>query len=164
MHFFLHVEKRSLHGVVNVWGLTHWDRVTHICVTKIDQLWHITNWTLRTNFSEILIEIDKVSFKKIHLKMSGKSAILSGLGLNVFRVTTRRHGITTKQLISQCCNTISVIKQAPGFILLHFVAVIWSIIPPQQHKYQNYWTGFRQRGSWLTYDDARESQVTSQFL
>ena len=69
--------------------LTHWGRVTHICVGKLIiigsdnglspvQLQAII-WTnagkllivrLRTNFSEILSEIHLFSFKKMHLKMS----------------------------------------------------------------------------------------------
>ena len=69
--------------------LTHWGRVTHICVVKLT----ITGsdnglspgrrqtiiWTnagilligpLRTNFSEILFGIQTSSFEKMHLKMS----------------------------------------------------------------------------------------------
>ena len=68
--------------------LTHWGRVTHICVSKLTiigsdnglsperrqaNIW--TNGilligTLGTNFSEILIGIQTFSFKKMHLKMS----------------------------------------------------------------------------------------------
>ena len=68
--------------------LTHWGRVTHICLSKIISIasdnglatsrrqaiiW--TNagilliWPLGTNFSEILIKIHISSFKKIYLKM-----------------------------------------------------------------------------------------------
>ena len=69
--------------------LTHWGRVTHICVSKIITIGSDNGlspgrrqaiiWTnagilliesLGTNFSEILIEIRTFSFKKIHLKMS----------------------------------------------------------------------------------------------
>ena len=74
---------------VGVMTLTHWGRVTHICVSKLTIIvsgdglspgrHQAIIWTnagilsiapLRTNFSEILIEIDIFSFKKIHLKMS----------------------------------------------------------------------------------------------
>ena len=69
--------------------LTHWGRVTHICVSKLTIIasdnglspgrrqaiiW--TNdgilliGTLGTNFNEILIEIHTFSFKKMYLKMS----------------------------------------------------------------------------------------------
>ena len=69
--------------------LTHWGRVTHICVGNLTiigpdnglspgrrqaifwtnaGIWLIGPWG--TNFSEILIGIQTFSFKKIHLKMS----------------------------------------------------------------------------------------------
>ena len=85
-------------------SLTHWGRVTHICVSKLTSIgsdnglspgrrqaiiW--TNTTgillirpLGTNLSEILIEIDTFSFKKMHLKMSSGKWRSSCLGLNVF--------------------------------------------------------------------------------
>ena len=69
--------------------LTHWGRVTHICVGNLTIIGsdnglspgrrQAITWTnvgilligpLGTNFSEILIEIHTFSFKKIHLKMS----------------------------------------------------------------------------------------------
>ena len=69
--------------------LTHWGRVTHICVSKLTIIGSDNGlspgrhqaiiWTnagilligqLGTNFNEILIEIHIISFKKIHLKMS----------------------------------------------------------------------------------------------
>ena len=82
--------------------LTHWGRVTHICVSKLaiigsdnglppDRrqaiiwtnagIWLIR--TLGTNFSEILGEIHSFSFKKMHLKMSSAKGRLFSLGLNV---------------------------------------------------------------------------------
>ena len=77
--------------------LTHWGRVTHICVSKptiigsdnglLPSRHQAIFWTnagillirpLGTNFSEILIEIYTFSFKKMHLKMSsGKMAAIS---------------------------------------------------------------------------------------
>ena len=69
--------------------LTHWGQVTHICVSKLTIIgsdnglspsrrqaiiWPYAGILLirpwGTNFSEILIEINVFSFKKIHLKMS----------------------------------------------------------------------------------------------
>ena len=69
--------------------LTHWGRVTHICVSKLNTIDSDNGlspgrrqaiiWTnvgislirpLGTNFSEMLIEIYTFSFKKIHFKMS----------------------------------------------------------------------------------------------
>ena len=78
--------------------LTHWGRVTHICISKLTFIVSDNGlspgrrqaiiWTndgilligpLGTNFSEILIEIHTFSFKKIYLKMSSGKC----LGLNV---------------------------------------------------------------------------------
>ena len=69
--------------------LTHWGRVTHICVGKLTVIGSDNGlspeqrkaiiWTnagilligpLETNFSEILIGIQTFSFKKMHLEMS----------------------------------------------------------------------------------------------
>ena len=82
--------------------LTHWGRVTHICVSKLTIIGsdngllpdrrHAIIWTnaeilligsLGTNFSEILIEILTFSFKKMHLKVSSAKRRLFCLGLNV---------------------------------------------------------------------------------
>ena len=86
-----------------VW-LTHWDRVTHICVNKLTIIGSDNGlspgrrqaiiWTnagisligpLGTNFSEILIEIETFSLKKMHLKMSSGKWRPSCLGLNVIK-------------------------------------------------------------------------------
>ena len=85
-------------------GLTHWGRVTHICVSKLTIIGSYNGlspsrrqaiiWTnagilsigpLGMNFSEILIEIDAFSFKKMHLKMSSAKWRPSCLGLNVLK-------------------------------------------------------------------------------
>ena len=84
--------------------LTHWGRVTHICVSKLSILgsdnglapgrrqaiiWYndgiLLIWPMGTNFSEILIEIHSFSFKKIHLKMSSGKWRPFCLGLNVLK-------------------------------------------------------------------------------
>ena len=81
--------------------LTHWGRVTHICVSKLTIIVsdnglspgrrQATIWTnagillsrpLRTNFSEILIRIKRFSFKKMHFKMSSAKWRPFCLGLN----------------------------------------------------------------------------------
>ena len=82
--------------------LTHWGRMTHICVSKLTIIGsdnglspgrrQATIWTnagilligpLGTNFSEILIEIQSFSFKETHLKMSSGKWRPFCLGLNV---------------------------------------------------------------------------------
>ena len=85
--------------------LTHWGRVTHICVGKLtiivsdnglspDRRQAII-WTnagllsigpLRTNFGENSIKIQQFSLKKMHVKMSSAKWRPSCLGLNVLRV------------------------------------------------------------------------------
>ena len=83
-------------------SITHWGRVTHICVSKLTNIGSDNGlsscrrqtiiWTnagmsfigpLGTNFSEILIEIRTFSFKKMHLKMSSGKWRPFCLGLNV---------------------------------------------------------------------------------
>ena len=84
--------------------LTHWGRVTHICIGNLTIIGsdnglspgrrRAITWTnvgilligpLGTNFSEMLIETHTFSFKKIHLKMSSGKWRPSCLGLNVFK-------------------------------------------------------------------------------
>ena len=86
------------------WALSHWGRVTHICVSKIiiiasDNGLSLSRrqaiiWTnagilliehLGTNFSEIVIEIHIFPFKEMHLKMSSAKWRLFGLCLNELR-------------------------------------------------------------------------------
>ena len=85
--------------------LTHWDRVTHICVSKLNIIGsynglsprrcHTIIWTnagilliqpLGTKFSEILITIHMFSFMKMHLKMSSAKLRPFRLGLNVLKI------------------------------------------------------------------------------
>ena len=81
--------------------LTHWGRMTHICVGKLTIIgsdnglspgrrqaiiWTnagiLLNGPLGTNFSEILIEILALSFKKMHMKVSSAKWRPFCLGLN----------------------------------------------------------------------------------
>ena len=85
--------------------LTHWGRVTHICVSKLTIIGSDNGlspdrrqaiiWTnagllligpLGTNVSEILIEILTFSFKKMRLKVSSAKRRPFCLGLNVLTV------------------------------------------------------------------------------
>ena len=96
---FLHVISRYLAQEVS---LTHWGRVTHICVTKLIIIASDNGlspgrcqaiiWTnagilfighLRTNFSEIVIGIHTFSLKKIHWNVSSGKWRPFCLGLNV---------------------------------------------------------------------------------
>ena len=94
--------------------LTHWGRVTHICVGKLTIIasdhgllpgWRqAIIWTnagmlligpLGTNFNEILIEIHIFSFKKMHLKMSSAKWRPFCLGLNVLMVQLKWQDVNT---------------------------------------------------------------------
>ena len=84
--------------------LTHWVRVTHICVSKLTIIGSDNDlspgrrqaiiWinagilligSLETNFSEILIQILTSSFKKMHLKILSAKWRQFCLGLNVLK-------------------------------------------------------------------------------
>ena len=88
--------------------LTHWGRVTHICVGKLTNIGSDNGlspgrrqaiiWTnagilsigpLGINFSEILIKIHTFSFKKMRLQMSSGKWRPSCLGLNVLTGLTQ---------------------------------------------------------------------------
>ena len=88
--------------IISFLCLTHWGRVTHICVGKLTIIGSDNGlspgrrqaiiWTnagilligtLGTNFSEILIEIRIFSFKKMGLKVSSAKWRLFCLGLNL---------------------------------------------------------------------------------
>ena len=87
--------------------LTHWGRVTHICVSKLTIIGSDNGlspgrrqaiiWTndgilligpLGTNFNETLIEIHTFSFKKMHLKMSSAKWRPFCLGSNVLMLVS----------------------------------------------------------------------------
>ena len=87
------------------WSVTHWGRVTHVCVNTLNIIgsdnglspgrrqaiiW--TNdgilliWPLGTNFNEIWIRIHIFSFKEMVLKMSSAKCRPFCLGLNVLKM------------------------------------------------------------------------------
>ena len=88
--------------------ITHWGRVTHICVGKLiiigsDNGWSPDRrqaiiWTnarllsvgpVRTYFNENLIKIQQFSLKEMQVKMSSAKWRPSGLGLNVINMICR---------------------------------------------------------------------------
>ena len=112
------------------WHLTHWGRVTHICVSRLT----ITGsdnglspgrrqaiiWTnaeilligpLGTNFSENSIEILTFSFKKMRLKVSTAKWRPFCLGLNVLKgrssviywSTRMKHKLKWRACLRICC-------------------------------------------------------------
>ena len=106
--------------------LTHWGRVTHICVGKLTIIgsdngllpgWRLAIiWpnaiilliqTLGTNYSEIFTETHVFSFKKMHFKMSSAKLWQFGLGLNVLSVLLLpKGGILGRSDMSLCIANI----------------------------------------------------------
>ena len=109
---FVHISQWFSKGVDQNWGceivcgLTHWGRVTHICVGNLTTIgsdnglspgWRqATIWTtagilligtLGTNFSAILSEIPTFSFKKFRFKTSSAKWRPFCLGLNELRAS-----------------------------------------------------------------------------
>ena len=92
---------------VMCWILTHWGRVTHICVGNLAIIgpdnglspgrhrainaWILSIGPWGTNFSEILIGIQIFWFKKMHLKMSSAEWRPFCLGLNVLTLVRQSH-------------------------------------------------------------------------
>ena len=100
----------------NFLPLTHWGRVTHICVSELTIISSDNGlspgrrqaiiWTndgilfigpLGTNVSESLIEIQTFSLKKMHLKMSSAKRQPFCLGLNVLKQHTSNYNCSYKQ-------------------------------------------------------------------
>ena len=106
--------------------LTHWGRVRQICISKLTTIVSDNGlppgqhqaiiWTydrilligpLRTNFSEILIEMHIFSFKEMHFKMLSVKWRPFCLGLNVLTnwFVQRRHSVSIGMEMSSClCN------------------------------------------------------------
>ena len=101
--------------------LTHWGRVTHICVSKLTIIGSDNGlsperrqaiiWTnagillmgpLETNFNEILIGIHTFSLKKMHFKMSSAKWRPFCFGLNVLNYSNEIS--TIKRRSYMCCN------------------------------------------------------------
>ena len=105
--------------------ITHWGRVTHICVSKLaiigsdnglspDRRQAII-WTnagllligpLGTNFIEILIGIQTFSFKKMRLEVSSAKWRPSCLRLNVLRSLPHLPGASESILIFRFCHLV----------------------------------------------------------
>ena len=131
--------------------LTHWGRVTHICISKLTTMGSDNSllpgqhqaiiWTnagilligpLWTKFSDILIKIDIYSFKKMHLKTSSGKWRPLCLSLNVLN---RQQTIdNTNADIYQCQITLLLID-IKGWINNHTNCIfMWDIIT---HPYPN---------------------------
>ena len=124
--------------------LTHWGRVTHICVGKLTIIGsdnvlspgrrQAIIWTnagilliepLGTNFSEILIGIQIFSFKKMRLKMSSAKWRPFCLGLNVLKTIPKPSGVGHGNCWEYTCHSrwcpVSLRRLGPLFLIwIHF--------------------------------------------
>ena len=128
-------------------ALTHWGRMTHICVSKLTTfgsnnglapgrrqaiIW--TNagilliQTLGTNFSEILRKIYTFSFKKMHMKMSsGNECTFIWRGLCEFRGSHLRlaNAMLTNHVPICCCARYCIIKHIPIQAHISLSELLW---------------------------------------
>ena len=114
--------------MVKVWLLTHWGRMTRICVGNLTIIGsdnglspgrrHAINWTnvgmlligpLGTNLSEMVIEIHTFSFKKIHLKMSSWKWRPFCFGLNALSSRTKKTHSTMYTMSNKHQRQISLV-------------------------------------------------------
>ena len=111
-----HFHEKSSHKVPYL-PLTHWGRVTHICVSDLTSIGSDKGLSpgrrqaiirtnagillirpLGTNFSEFFVEILIFSFKKMHLKMSSAKRRPFCLGLNELKGSClARYGFAGKR-------------------------------------------------------------------
>ena len=121
--------------------LTHWGRVTHICVSKltiISSVGILFIGPLGITFSEILIGIQTFSFKKMHLQMSSAKFRPSFLGLNVLTQWSRVTQICVDKLTIMCSDN----SLSPG----RRRAIIWTnavilLIGPLATNFSDIWSG-----------------------
>ena len=130
--------------------LTHWGRVTHICVCNLTIIGQDNGlspgrqqaiiWTNAgilligpwgTNFCEILIGIQAFSFKKMHLKLSSAKWRPFCLGLNVLM-----HGWLGVQVLSDSKHYLNeVLPISVGSVRAQLLSLlvpfgeIWKILP-----------------------------------
>ena len=137
------VNIEAFSDVVTITGselLTHWGRVTHICVGNLNTIGsdnglspgrhQAITWTnvgilligpLWTNFSELFIEILTFSFKKIHLKMSSGKWWPFCLGLNVLKL------ISMLCLVSRTRFTGLIGLPNPSSRPTNLMAITWAV-------------------------------------
>ena len=147
-------------------GLTHWGRVTHICVIKLTIIGSDNGlspvrrqaiiWTnaeimligpLGTNFSEILIEIFTFSFKKMRLKMSSGKWRPSCLGLNVLKALWQFqlhiHHSKYRCALLKGTREMPISRMSYNDMNYSLLANVWSFNPVGSHCLTNHpeeWT------------------------
>ena len=136
---------RILHSPLDIEHLTHWGRVTHICVSKLTingsdnglspSRRQAIIWTndgilligpLGTNFSEILSIIRVFSFKKMYLKVSSAKWRLFCFGLNELSQHDRTPLVSRAQLICMSPGLSRHVRKLPGRYNNHWFVLKWT--------------------------------------
>ena len=144
-----------------VWCLTHWGRVTHICVSKITIIGSDNGlsldrrqaiiWTnagilligpLGTKFREILIEMLTFSFKKMRLKVLSARRWPFCLALNVLKVHLGHNGLKVQLYGVNAQLMPQRIKKFRNFLFIECIFSInftaWSdFCCTEQYRYRN---------------------------
>ena len=128
--------------------MTHWRRVTHICVGNLtiigsdnglspgrrhDVIWTnggnlLIGPTIETKFSEILSGIQAFSNKKMQLKMSSGKWRTSCLGLSVLRVLIKCTQISTDE--SACSwNILNIRSIHTGAVYVTYLLCLGQVKP-----------------------------------
>ena len=158
-------------GICICWAhlLTHWGRVTHICVGKQTIMGSDNGlspgrrqaiiWTnagilltepLRTNFSDTLIKIQTFSFKKMYLKISPGKWRPYCLGLNVLKPNqTRRVEIYNGNENEACVMQLLNLQFIKRIVPLYFVL---SNLRPGPFQYKRPWVlpGLQRKTDFVT--------------
>ena len=117
---------------------THWSRVTHICVSRSTIVGcdnglspgrsQVIIWTnagilligpLETKFSEILIKMYKISFRKMHLKISSRKWRPFCLGLLPWNLLIKYIGN------SSLCKCLNIFWVRHYLHLVFFLRILW---------------------------------------
>ena len=142
----------AVHAIRPKFILTHWGRVTHICVSKITIIgsdnglspgrrqaiiWInariLLIWNLGTNFNEILIEIHTFSFRKMLFKMSSAQWRRFRLGLNVFKWIFRE--ISFVHDVTYSANGCEILHRARQHDCSTEHGIKWYIYISYLHRY-----------------------------
>ena len=141
------VDATTIWLVLLLTRLTHWGRVTHICVNKLTTIGSDNGlspgrrqaiiWTndgillirtLGTNFSEILSEILTFSFKKMRLKVSSAKCRPYCLGLNVLNMLLRNTNTGTST-VARAMRCLAIYKLNWNVFFYHsflFAPHVWN--------------------------------------
>ena len=147
VYFFLNQNLQHGWTVNRLHFLTHWGRMTHICVSKLNIIgsdnglspgWgQAIIWTndeilliepLETNFNQIFIEIDTFSFKKIDLEMSSGKWRPFCLGVNMLILVRVQLTDANKDRIEMMMMTTTMMMMTTTMMVIIIIIIIITVI------------------------------------